>query len=409
MGLGTKIVITLIVLTVIGIAIWLIIRSTTNKKANQSCTYDWQCDNKKCGRLGAGGKKVCCPSGDYDLYDGYDYCTELPDGTPCWSDAMCGGGTCKGNAGGFKTGICTGGKSSGEPCDSSDECSSKNCGKQGNFDSPYLCCYEGTHTAPVDGINFCLPDGSDPGYLSDGEGCASDYQCSGGTCENNANGTTNGTCTGNQAANTTCTKDTECASRQCAYLYQNGVTSANEVCCVESTSNYVSANSTYYCDNSVPLTDPCLNKDMCVTGQSGESACGLYGGSVPRCCTSGEALEIDPINLPGILFCVNLEANNNCQSNLQCATGLSCVNGVCQAPLPVGASCPANDSVCASGKCAQMHIADGSTVYQCCPTNDDCVPPFRTSQWCAGLSVGDLCDHDCQCPKGSDCTNNKCS
>jgi hypothetical protein len=72
-----------------------------------SCIRNNQCANKACGRLKAGTDSlVCCPSGQVTLYGGYDYCTKMPSGNLCWSDAMCASGTCKDNMGGLKKGKC---------------------------------------------------------------------------------------------------------------------------------------------------------------------------------------------------------------------------------------------------------------------------------------------------------------
>lgn len=64
-----------------------------------SCRIDKNCKNGACGRETAAGnaKKVCCKSGKTDRFGGFDYCTEMPNTSVCWSDAMCESGYCMGS------------------------------------------------------------------------------------------------------------------------------------------------------------------------------------------------------------------------------------------------------------------------------------------------------------------------
>ena len=71
-----------------------------------ACKSNKDCVNGACGRAGAGGALNCCASGNTDSYMFYDYCTKMPSGTPCWSDAMCSNGSCQKNHGPFKHGTC---------------------------------------------------------------------------------------------------------------------------------------------------------------------------------------------------------------------------------------------------------------------------------------------------------------
>lgn len=75
---------------------------------SSECSHNNECKNNACGRITAADNAplVCCKSNHLDSYWGYDYCTQMPDGSICWSDAMCAAGYCKNNAGGTKKGIC---------------------------------------------------------------------------------------------------------------------------------------------------------------------------------------------------------------------------------------------------------------------------------------------------------------
>ena len=73
------------------------------------CEEDGDCGNEACARESAadGTSKTCCKSGKTHHYAGYDYCMEMPNGTTCWSDAMCASKSCKGNAWGIQRGTCS--------------------------------------------------------------------------------------------------------------------------------------------------------------------------------------------------------------------------------------------------------------------------------------------------------------
>ena len=63
----------------------------------KSCGSDSDCSNGACGRFTAkeGSVLICCPSGQTTTYAGFDYCTQAPEGSACWSDAACdGAGMC---------------------------------------------------------------------------------------------------------------------------------------------------------------------------------------------------------------------------------------------------------------------------------------------------------------------------
>ena len=67
----------------------------------ESCKHNSQCANNKCGRETAikDAPTTCCPDGTHlDNYGGYDYCSGMPTGSKCWSNAMCKNGNCKGGS-----------------------------------------------------------------------------------------------------------------------------------------------------------------------------------------------------------------------------------------------------------------------------------------------------------------------
>ena len=92
-----------------------------------ACSSDSDCSNNACGRENAGvdASKVCCPyGGPSETYAGYSYCTNMPNGNHCFSDAMCASQICSSN------GICVSSLPNGAQCSSSSSCASGYCAPQ---------------------------------------------------------------------------------------------------------------------------------------------------------------------------------------------------------------------------------------------------------------------------------------
>lgn len=75
-----------------------------------ACDDNDDCANSACARQTAadGETTTCCPSGDYGRYPlvfGPKYCTNMPSGSTCWTDAQCASGSCSSPLG-LKKGIC---------------------------------------------------------------------------------------------------------------------------------------------------------------------------------------------------------------------------------------------------------------------------------------------------------------
>ena len=175
---GTLVLIFAIIIGVAGIIILLYFIFKKKKgtlKAGEVCQSDDKCINGNCGREQAGtGVKKCCPNATSEIYDGYRYCKDMPNGNLCWSDAMCGSGYCEGNAGGIKKGICTAISTPGNTCKDDRHCSNRACGHiTGAVDSGKICCPSG-HTHTYDDDKYCtqMPDGT---VCRSNEMCASEY------------------------------------------------------------------------------------------------------------------------------------------------------------------------------------------------------------------------------------------
>jgi hypothetical protein len=86
----------------------------TKQKTTEHFYYKGGCPQ---GYLEVGGDFDCCPSGNRELYAGYHYCTGMPNGNTCFSNAMCASDICwTGKDSGLDSagtvGVCV----SSEPC-----------------------------------------------------------------------------------------------------------------------------------------------------------------------------------------------------------------------------------------------------------------------------------------------------
>ena len=82
---------------------------TKKGETGDACETNSDCRRNACVRANAADNAplTCCASGEYTTYAGYDYCTKMPKGSVCWSDAMCSSGNCSGNMSGMKKGKCS--------------------------------------------------------------------------------------------------------------------------------------------------------------------------------------------------------------------------------------------------------------------------------------------------------------
>ena len=71
----------------------------SNDSLPSMCLSNSDCPNNACGRLTAADYEpdVCCPSGKIDDFFANDYCTDMADGSTCWSNDMCKSGYCSGS------------------------------------------------------------------------------------------------------------------------------------------------------------------------------------------------------------------------------------------------------------------------------------------------------------------------
>jgi glycerophosphoryl diester phosphodiesterase len=156
--------------------------------AGEICQSNANCALAACGRGTAADNshKICCASGKIATYAGFDYCTEMPDTSVCWSNSQCLSEYCRGNNIGTNKGIC-GKLEVSLPCESNSDCKNGACGRgTADVNAGRICCPSGKYVHFA-GFDYCQGMSSD-------SGCWSDAMCGSGNCKGNANGIKRGQC-----------------------------------------------------------------------------------------------------------------------------------------------------------------------------------------------------------------------
>ena len=175
------------------------------------CDSNKECENLACGRETAadGAPTSCCKSGQTSIYGGFDYCKEMPNGSTCWSDAMCAGKYCQDNNGGLQKGVCQGHLKVGEKCDSNAQCLNKACARETAADGALKTCCKSGAIAHYMGFDYCTD-------MEEGAVCWSDAQCANSYCEGNHGGLQKGHCRGHLPVDATCVENRQCLNSACA-------------------------------------------------------------------------------------------------------------------------------------------------------------------------------------------------
>lgn len=219
-----------------------------------TCDSNKQCSNQACGRETAadGAQKVCCTSGDFITFAGFDYCTGMPDGSVCWTDSMCETGYCQGNEGGTK-GVCRGKLPVGATCDSNSQCNNKACGRETAAEHAIkVCCPSGDFSTYA-GFDYCT-------QMPNGSVCWSDAMCASLYCAGNASGFQRGVCTTNKLTSQNCFSSSECNNGACGL--QTAADGAPLICCPSGeTSEWWGIN---YCTE-LPTGSICGRNSMCAS------------------------------------------------------------------------------------------------------------------------------------------------
>lgn len=154
------------------------------------CSKYSSCQNGACARKTAADNEptICCPSGKMGTYAFYDYCYGMPDGSVCWSDAMCANGDCAGvNAPVKRKGTC-GGREVGWSCGVDAECKNRACGRKTADDENKICCPSGGAVRWAKyAKDYCTG-------MPAGTSCGLDKMCASGSCKGNALGFKKGKC-----------------------------------------------------------------------------------------------------------------------------------------------------------------------------------------------------------------------
>ncbi|NEV60940.1 hypothetical protein [Thiorhodococcus minor] len=238
------------------------------KRVSEDCTSNAECKNNACGRIDAGsGALVCCPSGSIATYAGFDYCTQIADGRPCWSDVMCASGHCRDNKGGLQKGTCSQLARVGETCSVDSDCDNHACGRATAAENTSLTCCASGNTTRYAGYDYCAS-------MADNSSCWSDAMCASGYCKGNAGGVQRGTCKSRGRVGAACSSNADCINNACARATAAEDTSLT--CCASGdTRTYAGFD---YC-SSMRKGSTCWSDAMCASGTCKGNMGGLQRGT----------------------------------------------------------------------------------------------------------------------------------
>src|SRR5579872_5620761 len=410
-----KAIFTIFILGIIIYIIITIIRKSTcsySKKVTEPCEKNCDCDNEACGRETANDNEplTCCKSGETTLYAGFDYCTNMPDESTCWSNVMCASGFCRDNGGGTRKGKCGKGNI-GDDCGINNDCKNGACGREtADGNAPLTCCKSGD-TTMFGGFDYCtnMPDEST---------CWSNAMCAGGYCRDNGGGTRKGKCGKGNVGNE-CGINSDCKNNACGR--ESADTGTPLTCCKSGDTTMFGGFD--YCTN-MPDENVCWSNAMCASGycrdNGGGTRKGLCGkanigefcgvnndcknnacgretadsGAPLTCCKSG-----DTTTFGGFDYCTNMPDGSTCWSDFMCQSKLCEDNGggirkgKCKSKKDIGESCSSNND-CKNNACGRATAADG-TPLTCCRSSE--IRTYAGFDYCGNMPNGSVCWSDAMC------------
>ena len=390
-------------------------KCTANKNINDPCTVKSDCKNSACGRETAADSAPlkCCPSNKTTGYGGFEYCTNMPDNSVCWSNAMCDSNYCRDNGNGTRKGKCGKGNI-GEPCGVNNDCKNSACGRESAAEhAPLTCCKSGG-TKTYAGFDYCsdMPENSD---------CWSDEMCASRFCKDNAGGIKRGKCFLKKDVGANCSVNAECKNSACGR--ETAAEGAPLKCCLSNQrTNYAGFD---YCTN-MPDNSVCWSNSMCGSGYCRDNgggtrkgkcgkgdigdSCGVNGDCKNSTCGRETAADGAPLTCcksggtktyAGFDYCSNMPDNSVCWSDAMCASGLCKGNaggfqkGSCAVKKDIGQSCGSN-SDCKNNACGRRNAGGDDLI--CCPSNG--ITTYAFNDYCTGMPRGSVCWSDAMC--GSD-------
>lgn len=246
-----------------------------NRKPGDKCSYDSQCANQHCGRVGERANILECCEGDmrtswrgmdlciqrngfacqYDEQCQSDFCLlsevtsnvcadKLTPGDTCESNSQCQSDFCLKN-------VCADKFTPGDTCTYNSNCKNNACGRvrrPGSNAYTYECCASGQ--TKLDWFSeYCVLPGGSP--------CEHDAQCDSDQCENNR-------CVSLKGTGESCKIDKDCGNGLCGRVGMDG----HRECCIKRSS--VDDIDTYYNGQYCiqPRGSACTTSYQCEAGQA---------------------------------------------------------------------------------------------------------------------------------------------
>jgi hypothetical protein len=356
----------------------------------QTCDYDKECLNGACGRLTAadGATKICCPSGKTDPYGFYDYCTEMVDGSICFSDGMCKDGSeC------VKTSVpMVNTNSSSTQMQCSDAYNTSICGTYAVLNG----LVESIGALTKKGI--CVNKQKKPGDMcmanpDDSDGC--EYGCGYTSMDNIGNPVGNTVCcdkdqyTVNMTSNTT---DTYCAP------FKTGSPCDSDKLC--GTGSYcsdcgaLSCSKDSVCKKKKDITKQCEKNNECLNDLCGRETAADDASLI--CCPYANEIGLDTYG--GYDYCKRMKDGATCWSNAMCESG-TCEGGSIFGKGTCASSC--GGQKCPEGSsCISQIKSDGTNFSTCCPKGQVGTARDGKMMCCATGSAYDILNGVCRATCG---------
>lgn len=360
-----------------------------------TCTASSGCPGGSCGlqEFSPNALSVCCPSGaTTSVYtsssDGWTpsmtrfFCTNQPDGTACGTtDSICASNACV-------AGVCESTKLvANSSCATNNDCSGGSCGLN-TYDpsASTVCCSSGRTVSIFTSDGW--PSSKTRAFCTeqpDGEACGT----TDGICASNA--CLGGVCVSKKlAANANCTANNECAWGSCAHEWFDS--SASTVCCssgattsifTHSSDGWATSAARDFCTNQ-PEGKPCGTEDVicaskaCVLGSCAETKLAGNSACITNNDCAGGSCGLESFDRDALTVCCNSGATTSIYTTSADGWPSSMTRAFCT-DQPDGTNCGDADDICASGACI-----GGTCSSEKLPSNSVC----SSSNHCANGSCG---------------------
>jgi hypothetical protein len=369
----------------------------------QPCESNRNCLNDACGRLTAAdnAQKICCPSGNTHNYGLLDYCTEMVDGSICFSDAMCKEGSecVKPSVSMVNT------NSSSTQMQCSDEYNTSVCGTYAVLNG----LAEAIGSITKKGI--CVNKQKNPGNIctsnpDDSDGCK--YGCGYTSMDNLGNPVGNTVCCDVDQYTVQNVNDTYCAPFKTGSHCESDKFCGTGSYCTDC--GLLSCSKDSVCKKQKNINEECDESKECLNELCARRTAADHAPKI--CCPYETAIGVD--TFAGYDYCKRMEDGETCYSNSMCESG-TCEGGSIFGKGKCASSC-GGQKCPAESTCISQIKSDGTNFSTCCPAEQVGEGINGKMMCCATGSAYDIVNQVCRptcggklCKSGEEhCVDNVC-